>query len=43
MRPKVLDVKRTQFEDGIDRFIKKESCGTALGMQKYGAFTFYNV
>lgn len=25
MRPKVLDVKRTQFEDGIDRFIKKDS------------------
>ena len=28
-RPKVLDVKRSRFEDGIDRFIKKEPPGNS--------------
>ena len=36
-RPKVLDVKRTKFEDGIDRFIKKAQLDVWLagGCERY--------
>lgn len=35
LKPKVLDVKRTKFEDGIDRFIKKDLPKLMTAMEGY--------
>jgi len=35
LKPRVLDVKRLKFEDGIDRFIKKDLNKLLKGMESY--------